>query len=256
MKRFGLSGWVGFIGVAVMMAAEVWAARPAVIRGPERAFLRRGPGTEFQAYATVENGEQVTVDEVTGTWALVHLSGGQSGYVHAAFLFYADGQPVLVATTPTSGPAAAATAAPTMAVPATVAPTPSRAVPAAAGAAAPPAAVAEAGDLKQANSQLAAEVESLKREVETLRRNPSAGPADGDDVVALRAEVRRLADITDALRTRLDSPSSGALPLTGEEPWGTSTVVVLAGCALIVGWLVGGVLARREERGRRNRIRF
>lgn len=260
MKRFGLSGWVGFIVAVVLMAAEVWAAsRPAVIRGPERAFLRRGPGTEFQAYATVENGESVTVDEVTGTWALVHLAGGQSGYVHAAFLFYAsDNSPVLVLT-PTAGPAAPPTPAPQAALPATAAPTPGRgaATPAAAAPAPPVVGAGEApSDLAQRNAQLAAENESLRRDLEAARRNDSAGPSSGDDVVSLRAEVRRLADVTDALRTRLDSPTSGVLPLAGEEPFGGSTLLVVGGCGLLLGWWIGGRFARREERGRRNRIRL
>ena len=249
MTRSGLSGWVGLIVVALVLAAEAWAARSATVRGAERAFIRRGPGTEFQAYGTVENGEQVTVDEVTGTWALVHAAGGQSGYVHAAFLFYSDNQPVLVST-PTVGAASAPTPAPAAVVAAAVVP-PTAARPAAQ-------AGAETTDLAQRNAELAAELEASRRELEAVRRNPSAAPSPGEDLVALRAEVRRLADITDALRSRLDSPSAGgaALALVGEEPWGTSTVVVLAGCALLLGWVIGGILARREERGRRNRIRF
>jgi hypothetical protein len=121
------------------------------------------------------------------------------------------------------------------------------------------AAAAEANDLAQRNAELSNEVETLRHEVEALRRNPSALPSPGDDLVSLRAEVRRLADITDALRSRLDAPSSGGFPtaIAADDPWASSTlVVVLAVCALLLGWFLGGFFARREERGRRNRIRF
>jgi len=245
MKRTGLLGWVVLLGVVLSCAADAWAARPATVRGPERAFIRRGPGTEFQAFATVENGEQVEVEEVTGTWALVRTAAGESGYVHAAFLVYAGNSPVAASITPTA-PAAAA--------PAAAVETPAGRADAAA---APAAAGAPAG-LEERNATLTAEVEALQREVESLRRGPGAVASPGEDIVSLRAEVRRLADVTDALRDRLDAPTAGGFAVGGgaDGHWATSTVVVLAGCALLLGWVLGGVLARREERGRRNRIRF
>lgn len=236
MTRTGLLGWVAVVALALSGATNTFAAsRPATVHGAERAFVRRGPGTEFTAFATVENGEKVQVEEVTGSWALVKIASGQNGYVHATLLSYLDNSPVALPVTPTSGPVADAV-------------TPQRAD------AVPGAPVS----LEQRNAELTAEVEALRREVEGLRKNPSAVPSPGEDLVSLRAEVRRLADITDALRSRLDAPSSGGFPIpaASDGQWSTSTVTVLAGCALLLGWVIGGVLSRREERGRRNRIRF
>jgi hypothetical protein len=238
MKRTGLLGWVGLIAVGLALTVDfAWAAQSATVRGPERAFVRRGPGTEFQAFATVDDGEQVQVEEVTGNWALVRTASDQSGYVHATFLFYPDGVAVIAAT-PTAGSAAAG------------------ATPRSGAEAAPSG--DEPVDLAQRNAELESELEALRGQVASLRGDPSAIPSPGEDLVSLRAEVRRLADVTDALRSRLDAPSPGSwpVPLAADDQWATSTVTVLAGCALLFGWVIGSVLARREERGRRNRIRF
>jgi hypothetical protein len=203
-------------------------AKPALVSGAARVFLRRGPGLDFQAFATVERGQRLEVEEVSGSWVLVRTANEQRGYMHAVYLTYADGSPVAGSGAPTPAGVSATPAAP----------------------------APGADDLRQQNAELAAEVERLRRDLETARQAPVSAP--GDDLVALRAEVRRLADITDALRSRLDGQGGGVgMTVTGEdEEWATSTVLMLCALTLFVGWGLGSVVSRREERNKRTRIRF
>jgi len=214
-----------------LLAASGAAARPATVEGASRVFLRRGPGLEFQAFATIEEGERVEVEDVTGSWALVRTGGGYQGYMHAAFLVYLDGTRPL-AKVPKASPTPVAVALPT-----------------------PTAAAASEGA-----EGMAAQGEPPEREIRQLHGERAGGAVavSADDIVALRAEVRRLADTTDALRSRLDAPGSvapAALPLGGEQ-WSTTSLVVASAVALAIGWLIGGAAARREDRSRRTRIRF
>jgi Bacterial SH3 domain len=213
-------------------------ARPATVTGADRVFVRRGPSVDFQAFSTVEKGQRVDVQGTTGDWALVKVPSGEQGYISGLYLVYLDGTPV-------AGNLAAPTATATAAGVAQV-PTPAGV------------AVSAAAGLAQENAALKAKAEGLQQELDSLRKATTHPTPAADDIVALRAEVRRLADTTDALRSRLDSPGAGAVPLAfgGGEQWSTPTVVVVGAVALLLGWLIGGGLARREERNKRTRIRF
>jgi len=228
MRVLAPVGRVVLLAAALILIAIIAAdARPATVQGADRVFLRRGAGLEFQPFTTVERGEQVDVEEVTGAWALVKAASNQRGYMHAAYLVYNDNSQVVA-----QAPAAAAQAAPA----ATAGP---------------------ASDLGQQNADLRAEIEKLQAELAD-RSTPVAAPSPGEDLVALRAEVRRLADTTDAMRSRLDAPGPGgpAVGLGVGEAWATSTVVVIAAFALLAGWMMGAAVSRREERNKRTRIRF
>ncbi len=227
------TGCLLFLAAAWLCATADAAARPATVEGAPRVFLRRGHGLEFQAFATVEEGERVEVEEVTGSWALVRTGGGYQGYMHAAFLVYPDG---------TRAIGKPPKASPTPAGVAVAVPTPT------------------ATAASEESASVAAQVENLQREFRQLRGERAGGAAvTAEDIVALRAEVRRLADTTDALRSRLDAPGGVApsgLPLGAGERWSTTSLVVASAVALAMGWLIGGAAARREDRSRRTRIRF
>jgi len=213
-------------------------ARPATVTGADRVFVRRGPSVGFQAFATVERGERVDIQGVSGDWALVKTASDEQGYMSGLYLTYLDGTSVAGSSAPPTATVAAIPPVPT---------------PAAAVGGAPP-----EPDLAQQNATLTAKVKSLEQEIQSLRSATTRPTPAADDLVALRAEVRRLADTTDALRSRLDAPGAGSVPLafTGVEQWSTPTVVVIGAVALLLGWLIGGALAHREERNKRTRIRF
>ena len=199
--------WVVLFAVVLVVAASPprAEARPATVRGAERVFLRRGPGLEFQAFATVERGEGVEVEEVSSEWALVRTPGGHHGYMSGVYLVYEDGARVVDGPAPASAPVAGT-------------PVPR-----------------ELTELRERNEVLLEEVESLRQQLEA--QSALAAPAE-EDLVALRAEVRRLADTTDALRSRLDSrgsPSTSA-SLSDEGLWSTPTVALMSVLALFVGW--------------------
>src|SRR5437870_3286473 len=66
----------------VTLPAPIWAqSGTAVVTGADRVFVRRGPGSEFAPFATVDKGSTVEVRSVQGEWALIVTAGGQSGYV-------------------------------------------------------------------------------------------------------------------------------------------------------------------------------
>ena len=88
------------LGLAIPALAA--AEEPATVAGAERVLLRRGPGTEFQAFDTLKRGQRVHVEEVTGVWALVQTEAGQHGYMHGFYLQQADGTRVASAPPPTA----------------------------------------------------------------------------------------------------------------------------------------------------------
>lgn len=201
--------------------------RAATVTRAQRVLIRSGPGVNFEAFGSLAAGERVEVESLAAGWALVKTAAGERGYMSGFYLAYLDGTQVV-----------GGAGAPTPGAPA-------------------PGAPAAADDVARPGAELAAQVAGLEREVGALRGQLDR-PSAGEDIVAFRAEVRRLADTTDALRSRLDAPGAGPIPvsLAGGEHWSTPTVVVLTTLALLVGWLIGGGLARREERSKRNRIRF
>ncbi len=230
------AAWVVLLVAALLAVhAAVAEARPATVVRAARVLLRRGPGQDYQAFATVQNGDRVEVEQLEGHWALVHAASDTSGYMYADYLAYLDGTPVLAASPPPTSAAAAATPAAAAAVP-----------------------VATAVGTPAQGQDPTAEVERLRRELDAARAAPAAAPSPGQDLVALRAEVRRLADTTDALRSRLDVLGNGnmAMPFATGEHWSTPTVVMIAVISLLLGWFVGGAFSRREERNKRTRIRF
>ncbi len=229
------------------VAAAVWAqGNTAVVTGAEHVFIRRGPGTEFPPFATLMEGSTVEVQELHGEWARVLTASGQSGYVKSNFLGL-PGERSAASTPP--GPAPVATRAP-------AAPT-----------AQSPAAVARA--LTEENQKLTAQIEDLQQQLAALKAQAEATPAVTPTPVAaadtdrLSAELARLNTTVQQLQQRLENEPPRVnvsplpnLPTDAPAHVVTSTTILLTVVGLCLGWLIGNAYGRRQERGRRPRVRL
>lgn len=223
----------------------VWPqSKPAIVEGTSQLFIRRGPGTEFPPFATLTGGSQVQVEELRDQWARVTTASGQVGYVHVKFLRMIEDQPPTAAPPPTIQP--------TVGRPATREPTPDL----------PPATRTPAGRRREPTSDVPATPTEEAVQGSTPPPTPTAVEAS---MLSTRpragggteAELRRLADVVEALNRRFDQ----RLPIpegAADEP--TSAVsggaVLLGLVGGIIGWLLGATYQRNKERGRRSRIRL
>jgi len=243
---FPICGFQFLIGLVLLggWAGPVWAqGASAVVTGAERVFVRRGPGTEFPPFATLVQGTTVEIKEMQGEWARIATGSGQVGYVNSNFL-----APRGEAEHP-SAPAPA---------PGHVQPTP---------------ATSDAPSLRalsERNKALDAEIQSLQAQLSDVSARataaptpaPSPGPTTGG-ADQLRGDLSRLTVAVETLQRRLDaapaneSPmSSPPGPMDGAPRALSSAAVVLGVLGLLVGWLLGSRYGRRQERGRRSRVRF
>ena len=258
--------------VAVVCAGSAGAqTSSALVTGSELVLLRRGPGTQFPPFATLMRGTTVEVQEVQGQWVRVVTAGGQVGYIKRNYLALHGEKPrntpargltpatpahALTLTTPAPGATPDAPAA-----------TPERAALAA---------------MEERNRQLEAEVQSLRDSLAVAQAlnvappisvatlAPAAGisaPSDFGELTSsepVQAELRRLTAVVEELRARLGERTPDPTPLlppplgapVHEPPRAVSPAAVLLGIGgLGVGWIMGSMLGRREERRRRLRIR-
>jgi SH3 domain protein len=212
-------------------------AVPAVVSGAEALNLRRGPGTESQAFAQLVRGQQVEATKVIGKWTLVRTQGGAEGWVQKQYLTFPGEQPqVEPETTPPATPART-----------------------------PPANRAE--ELQQLHdevSRLTVERDALRGQ---LAHQPPAAAAAADaprsESTRMQADIQQLLQLTQELRQMVASQrqpggsttQSASAPTTESDSWLMSNGWVLT-TSLIVGVLGGMVYGRAQERRRRNRIRF
>jgi uncharacterized protein YgiM (DUF1202 family) len=220
MQRTGLLVFSLLALLTAAVPAVAAETSSAVVSGAELLYVRRGPGTNFPAFATIPHGERVEVERLEGPWAFVRLSSGRTGYVYSTYLSF-PGQTqatVMILTTPTP----TATATPEAASTATA--TEAAVVP---------------------NPQAPAEAA------------PAAVP--NTDVAALRQEIQQLTATVGSLQKQLNNETAtGQRALSGGVRfWLTPTsVTFLVVMALLIGWLAGSAYGRQSERSRRSRIRF
>jgi hypothetical protein len=223
---------IGCLATLVLLAPAAiksMAAEPVVatVRGAEALYVRRGPGTEYPAFATLEKGEQVQPQSRSGAWVLVRIPSGEEGYVHGNFLDLPAGAQL----SGTEEPAAPAESSePTHAE-------------------SPPPAVDVAVDV--ASEQPAAPMIPAPA--------PPATPSVGD-LAGLQADVQRLLRLTEEVHDELATPPTLG-PTNGSAVGYDQTpdpgpILALAGAGLVLGFMLGTVYGRRQERNRRTRVRF
>ncbi len=207
----------------------------AVVTGAERLVVRRGPGKRYPPVAELSRGNTVEVQQMHGEWARIVTEQGEKGYVKSTFLVLASERRHGVPTPVADAPAAAN----------------------------PPA--SEAAKLQERNKALVGEVASLRQELADLRNRcesapaPTANPAP--PVPEWQPEITRLATAVEGLERRIDARASGgdAIPVAPADGGGhgvSATAMLFAMIGILVGWLIGGTYGRKQERGRRSRIRF
>ena len=238
--RFRISA--GCLLLCLAAVSPTWAqGNTAVITGAEHVFIRRGPGTEFPPFANLSQGATVEIQEMLGEWARVQTVSGQSGYVRSTFLSLTGERPPAATPATTVTRVVVSTATPTERQMPTV-----------------------SASLAQAKTP---SPEGHPPQDETLGTVPTV-PAPGREIDQLHSDVARLTATVEQLQRRLDvdapvdAPKDSSVPplQTSAAEGGshvlTSTAILLTAIGLCVGWLLGNAYGRRQERGRRPRVRL
>ncbi len=209
------------------------AAGTATVRGVAAVNVRRGPSPDSPSLLTLRKGASVTVEKVVDGWAIVTLASGQQGYIKAAFLDLPAG------IESTSAPAATDTRSPA-----------ASATPGIVATFTPPTSEAQTDpnrtellerELAHMRQRLAA-IESAVTTPGSARPTPPEGAVVG--------QQRRPDEPTHVGGALL--PTAAAAPDPGE----IGPSLALAGVGALIGFLIGTVYGRRQERNRRSRVRF
>jgi SH3 domain protein len=247
--------------VLALGVRTAWAQppTPAVVRGADKLVVRRGPGKKFPVFAVLNRGAKVDVQELDGEWARIVTAAGQRGYVNSTFLALPNEREKPAAHAPEPGELRTANER-LHALEAELHGANDRVK----------ALDAELRTAAERNKSLDAEVSTLQQELAALKAGGAAAPAlaAGADAGALsteklQTELARLAGAVEGLQHRFDARpmSEPGLPTTtvfGEDPPPliSAAAVLLGMVGILVGWFLGGVFGRKQERGRRSRIRF
>ena len=215
--------------LCLVSAAPVHAqSNTAVVTGAERVRIRRGPGVEFSPFATIAAGSTVDVQAMEGEWARIVTAAGQVGYVSSTFLALPGERPAAPAAEPQ--PVALRTSS-------------------------------------EQNKALTAEIRRLQDELAALKDRaaadaPPAPPPARMDAEKVLAELAHLTAAVENLQRQIEvrPHSEAAAPpagTTGESPRAfSSSRIVLAITALLIGWAMGSAYGRKHERGQRSRVRL
>lgn len=220
--------WMVAMAVIAFGAAAAYAAATATVRGADSVNVRRGPSLDSPAFFSLAKGSSVSVDKIADGWALVTLANGQQGYVKAVFLDVPAGIEKVAAP---SGPAAA-----TPSIAPTVAPT-----------------TADA----HTDAQRA---ELLEREVAQMRERLAAIESAVATPVPVHPTPAEVGQVVEGQpRSDESTQVAGALLPTvaaAPDPGEMGPSLALAGVGVLIGFLLGTVYGRRQERNRRSRVRF
>jgi hypothetical protein len=242
------------LALGLVLIAPVWAqGNTAIVTGADHVFIRRGPGTGFPPFATLSEGATVEIQEMQGEWARVLTANGQSGYVNSTFLSLPGEHPAKPSAVP-----APPTAPTRVAPPAASTPVEHQS--------------AALRTLTEQNKGLSAEVRRLQDELAATKGQAEVTPSPMPTTAAaptelekLHADLARLGAVAEQLQRRLDveasAPGEHTAPLAAAPPEDASrmmvsTGILVAAIGFCVGWLLGNAYGRRQERGRRPRVRL
>ncbi len=232
MRRAAI-GWFLTVGLLTGSAVSGLATEQttAVVRGADSLYVRRGPDKSYPAFSTLSRGEEVAVEAIVGSWALIQTASGERGYVHAAYLDLPPGAD-LSHTEPTKG---------------IVTPTP-----------------AEDRSEDARRQELEQQVESLREGLAGLQLEPNVPEGTPQDSqrgdADLQVDLQRLLRLTEELHAGLTTRQTPGV--TGEPAPGlvgspgAGAILAVAGVGLLIGLVLGSAYGRHKERKRRTRVRF
>lgn len=207
------------------------AAGQAIVRGASSLNVRSGPGREFPSLDVLKEGYTVEVEAAEGSWVQIRLPNGQSGYVHKAFLVPTEvQQPVPPVATDNEAEVESG------------------------------AVVSDAGDAGTRPAEPTAGEEATDPD------RGSATPAVGDEraeeenlerlVESLQADVKRLLEVQASPVVPEPTPTPVWAGVTAVDATESGSLLGLSIIGLVAGFVLGTIYGRRQERGRRTRVRF
>jgi hypothetical protein len=256
MPSAAVRGLLAAFLMAMLPAAAAHAAGQATVRGAEVVNVREGPSLNSPVFLSLQRGRVVTVEKLVGDWAQVVLESGRKGYVRSLYLALPAEIESMAGQTGTLTRAAAGRSTPTLRSDATsAAPT---VTPAALLSGTPAAAETQSPDPSAGVTPdgLHSEVAELRKRLAALESAVVATPGTGES--AERHDSPRptaavaAAGEREPTRVPILVPTAVQLP----DPQELGPSLALAGVGLVIGFLLGAAYGQRQERKRRNRVRF
>jgi hypothetical protein len=206
------------------------AAGNAVIRGASSLNVRSGPGREYSSFATLQEGSTVEVEATEGSWVRIRTREGETGYVHKAFVVPLDPEEEARLPAESDSEVVAGT-------------NPVETAPAAAADAARAAGSGSGSEMLAANRDVLSGQQRLERLVESLQ-----------------ADVKRLLETNRQQGSSLvasgPAPTPVSVGVTAVDATESGSLLGLSIVGLVAGFVLGTIYGRRQERGRRTRVRF
>lgn len=206
------------------------AAGNAVIHGASALNVRSGPGRDHPAFTTLKEGDRVEVEATEGSWVRIRTPDGQIGYVHKAFVVPLETEEA--AAPPPEAEGEPASSGEVEAAPEEV---PSEPGP---GGTADRETGAPDGDVMAGQRRLERLVEGLQ-----------------EDVGKLLEIARQRSDVRAAVRPT-PTPTPLLVGITPVDATESGSLLGLSIIGLVAGFILGMIYGRRQERGRRTRVRF
>ncbi len=230
-----LNSSVGFISLTLLFTftpvnsqtLTETTERRAKVAGASHVNLRSGPGVSHPPVTILNNGEEVNVEKLEGSWYLVSLPDGLKGYVYAELIDFlpASEEPVALETEPPPP-------TPTIEVFLEEATSPAEPEPS------EPAPVMETPEEPITPTPVAVDVEVPAQKPPLTGQKTAASTTKAMTVVPRKVET--------AVRGK-------------QNPWVFWTIlswILAPSCIFILGWILGGNYYLRRDRIERTKLRF